>query len=699
MKIFVLLIAIVAWFFPHDVYSQERALPRLTTEMVDDNGLLLFSSSDEWKYQPGDDMQWANPEFDDSGWYDISPGNLGIDEMPDSLWNGYGWWRFTFTADNSFYQKNWNLFFNSSGAAEVYLDGKLVHSFGNFSIYPDKEKTYNLPSFAILPLTDISESDTHTIAVRYSYHQAKRYNTIIKVNAGDLGFGFGFGTHAFNQNIVEFLTHQSFMNFFSAAVLFVLFLLHLMLFYKFPEDRSNLFISIVVGLLLIAIVATSSHVFSDVTSYWRSILIWVWLFSSAFAVIFLPYVTAEIFKLEKLKKVAWLTAGFPLIVIAWFFNKEIANYIALFLYSISFFLIGVICWQAYKSGKRGVQYVAFGALGTMGFVIIWMFSVLGLIEIPLQVFTVMIVCLWTLFPLGMTLYVAESYGYLFTSLESEITVRTKKLKQSLEQLRATQTQLIQQEKLASLGQLTAGIAHEIQNPLNFVNNFSEVSNELIAEIEEERSKSKDARDETLVSEILSDIKENLSKINHHGKRADAIVKGMLEHSRKSEGTKTPTNLNALADEYLRLSYHGLRAKDKSFNADFKTDFDPNLPKVEVIPQDIGRVLLNLINNAFYAVNEPSKGSEPLEGYKPIVTISTKNLGDRIEIAVSDNGPGIPDSIKEKIFQPFFTTKPTGQGTGLGLSLAYDIVKAHGGELKVETKEGEGSIFILQFPTS
>jgi signal transduction histidine kinase len=194
-----------------------------------------------------------------------------------------------------------------------------------------------------------------------------------------------------------------------------------------------------------------------------------------------------------------------------------------------------------------------------------------------------------------------------------------------------------------------------------------------------------------------DLKENLSKINHHGKRADAIVKGMLEHSRKSEGTKTPTNLNALADEYLRLSYHGLRAKDKNFNADFSTDFDPNLPKVEVIPQDIGRVLLNMINNAFYAVNEPSKGSKPLEGYKPIVTISTKNLGDRIEIAVSDNGPGIPDAIKDKIFQPFFTTKPTGRGTGLGLSLAYDIVKAHGGELKVESKEGEGTEFRILLP--
>jgi signal transduction histidine kinase len=278
----------------------------------------------------------------------------------------------------------------------------------------------------------------------------------------------------------------------------------------------------------------------------------------------------------------------------------------------------------------------------------------------------------------------------------EIEKAYSELGKAHQNLKSTQAQLIQSEKMASLGELTAGIAHEIQNPLNFVNNFSEVSNELIAEIEEERTKSQESRDETLVSEILRDVKENLSKINHHGKRADSIVKGMLEHSRKSTGEKVPTNLNALADEYLRLSYHGMRAKDKSFNADFSTDFDPNLPKVNVVPQDIGRVLLNVINNAFQACGslEPSKGLEPLEGFNPQVIVSTKNLGNRIQITVKDNGPGIPDSIKEKIFQQFFTTKPTGQGTGLGLSLSFDIVKAHGGELKVETIVGEGSEFII-----
>ncbi|MEO8711544.1 MAG: ATP-binding protein [Parafilimonas sp.] len=282
----------------------------------------------------------------------------------------------------------------------------------------------------------------------------------------------------------------------------------------------------------------------------------------------------------------------------------------------------------------------------------------------------------------------------------------EKVESTLTELKATQTQLIQSEKMASLGELTAGIAHEIQNPLNFVNNFSEVNTELIDEAGQEIDKGN--IDEVKI--ILNDIKENEQKINHHGKRADAIVKGMLQHSQKSKGVKEPTDINALCDEYLRLSYHGLKAKDKDFNATLKTDFDSSLEKINIIPQDIGRVLLNLYNNAFYAVNEKKKTAD--ETYQPVVTVTTKrsslspleNLSrefgrgrSEVEIRIGDNGNGIPQKIIDKIFQPFFTTKPTGEGTGLGLSLSYDIVKAHGGEIKVESKEGGGSEFIITFP--
>jgi two-component system NtrC family sensor kinase len=268
----------------------------------------------------------------------------------------------------------------------------------------------------------------------------------------------------------------------------------------------------------------------------------------------------------------------------------------------------------------------------------------------------------------------------------------KALEATLADLRTTQSQLIQSEKMASLGELTAGIAHEIQNPLNFVNNFSEVSMELIDELKTQKEKLKKEEQD----EILNDIDTNLEKINHHGKRADAIVKGMLQHSRSSTGQKEPTDINALADEYLRLAYHGLKAKDRSFNASMKTDYDESVGSINIVPQDIGRVVLNLINNAFYAVSAKASASAD-GGFEPTVSVSTKKINGKVEIKVSDNGNGIPQKILDKIFQPFFTTKPTGQGTGLGLSLSYDIVKAHGGDLKVETKEDEGSEFVILLP--
>ena len=288
----------------------------------------------------------------------------------------------------------------------------------------------------------------------------------------------------------------------------------------------------------------------------------------------------------------------------------------------------------------------------------------------------------------MFILLAASIYYRFQSKKKANAI----LEATLSNLKSTQSQLIQSEKMASLGELTAGIAHEIQNPLNFVNNFSEVSTELVDEmnIEIEKGNNDEAK------QIGQDLKQNLEKINHHGKRAGDIVKGMLQHSRSSSGVKEPTDINALADEYLRLAYHGLRAKDKTFNSKFETTFDEAIGKINVIPQDIGRVILNLITNAFYVVNERAKLNQP--SYEPTVSVNTKKEGSRVLVSVKDNGNGIPQKIIDKIFQPFFTTKPTGQGTGLGLSMSYDIVtKSHQGEIKVETKEGEGTVFIVDLP--
>jgi signal transduction histidine kinase len=269
--------------------------------------------------------------------------------------------------------------------------------------------------------------------------------------------------------------------------------------------------------------------------------------------------------------------------------------------------------------------------------------------------------------------------------------KNQKIESTLEELKATQAQLIQKEKMASLGELTAGIAHEIQNPLNFVNNFAETNAELTGELLHELDRGNVAE----AKQLVIDIRQNEVRINHHGKRADAIVKGMLQHTRASTGKKEPTDINALADEFLRLSYHGLWAKDNSFNANFLTDFDEGIGKIEVARQDIGRVLLNLYNNAFYAVNEKKKQLNGI--FEPTVEVSTKRMGDKVEITVKDNGTGISQKVLDKIYQPFFTTKPTGQGTGLGLSLSYDIIKAHGGELSVDTKEGEGAEFFIMLP--
>ncbi|AUD04988.1 sensor histidine kinase [Spirosoma pollinicola] len=286
------------------------------------------------------------------------------------------------------------------------------------------------------------------------------------------------------------------------------------------------------------------------------------------------------------------------------------------------------------------------------------------------------------------------YFLLESFLQKQEELRAE-LRQSLDTLRTTQDQLIQAEKMASLGELTAGIAHEIQNPLNFVKNFSEVSIELIQELSDEHAKG-DQRDQVLEADLMADLSHNMSKISHHGNRASSIVRGMLEHSRQSSGQTVPTDLNALCNEYIGLAYHGLRAKDKSFNVDLVKDLAPDLGLVNLISQDVGRVLLNLCTNAFYAVHQRQKVMGEL--YKPRVQISTRRINNKITIQLIDNGTGIPADIRQKIFQPFFTTKPPGQGTGLGLSLAYDIItKGHGGTLTAESVEDKGTTFTITLP--
>jgi two-component system, NtrC family, sensor kinase len=394
------------------------------------------------------------------------------------------------------------------------------------------------------------------------------------------------------------------------------------------------------------------------------------------------------------------------------------NFLHLFIVLSSFVLFGAGI-SAYFQGNKSAKYYALAWVFFLSGSVITLLSFMGWVPFNFFTFNASMIgaCIENLFlsfalANRINIYRAESaqaQALAFQrleenerlvreqnkGLEEKVHERTTELESSLSILKATQTQLIQSEKLASLGELTAGIAHEIQNPLNFVNNFSDLSVGLVKDIEEEMAKP--TLDNDYIEELFTDLRGNQEKINHHGKRASSIVKGMLEHSRASTGVRELTDINKLADEYLRLSYHGLRAKDKNFNADFKTDFQESLPKIEVIPQDLGRVLLNLLNNSFYAVNENKKKNTE-GGYQPTVTISTQKFDNHIIIKVGDNGIGMPESVKAKVFQPFFTTKPTGSGTGLGLSLAYDIVtKGHGGNLEVESTEGAGTEFLIRLP--
>lgn len=657
------------------------------------DNIINLGDRDGWRFHPGDDLHWADPGFDDSDWIMLKPSGL-FDPIPDSLWQGYGWFRYRFAADSTIYNKIWYLYFFTWGAADIYLDGTLIKSYGNFSTYRNGE-TLNMPYGKFYTPVVLTPNDSHVLAVRFSYHKGPLYKKLLGKHSLYFGFGIGLANNAPNQQIQNFRDTALRVAYISSAMLLVIFLLHGFLFLLFPAQRSNLYIAIIAALLFAHSILAFSNTFFELDRLQYFLLRqipFVLLISAAFS--FFPLTLSSMFN-QKPKLVYKLLFLFiPLLTIAIFvFSIQDLYLMAGFAIVIIFFSVSILS-KALRQKEKGVWFVAAGFLGSLlsALAAVIYESVFG--NSQWEILSLLINLVYVSLPLGMTLFMAYRFYHLFTGLEHKVVERTQDLKKSLDELRSTQTQLIHAEKMASLGELTAGIAHEIQNPLNFVNNFAEVSAEMVDEAHQELA----GGNGLAAKEILNEIKHNLNKIHHHGKRADAIVKGMLQHSRTNTGQKELTDINALADEYLRLSYHGLRAKDKSFNAHFETRFDPDLPKVEVVPQDIGRVLLNLINNAFYAVSEKQKNLTGLDKeYKPTVTVSTKNLGDKIEISVEDNGPGIPEEIKNKIFQPFFTTKPTGEGTGLGLSLSYDIIKAHKGELNVETKEGEGTEFTVQLP--
>ncbi len=723
MKNLLILLLLLSFFSKS--LSQDNAENTIHLTQLPPEGIVLNKG---WKYHSGDSPDWAKPGFDDKNWQQIDP-TKDIRDIPELWKTDIGWFRLRFTIDSSLTQKGIAVLVEQTGASEIFMNGRLLKQFGKISdnVRKVQAATPVIGSFIGLP---VSKPGEQVLAVRFAIPKnipyivfADRPNQTLALQVIE--------TQAISSYLESNIT--VYFDFARTGLFLILSVLHLALFFFNPSQKGNLYFFIFtfvncLSTFFIGIVYEHAQFAATKTLFFI-------LSAVSFWVAFLFFLTAvyKTFNYPR-RLIYWLSVTAFFLSIFFLFNNyhNGFNFGSVVFINLVFLDSLRITIPAAKEKKRGAKLVVAGISGFLVFYLLFYLFAYGYIPGgPYWIFGHLAFNISFLsLPIAISVYLALESSFANRllkeklkeveqlsqrtleqeqekqqilsqqneTLEKQVQQRTSELSQSLKDLKETQSQLVQREKMASLGELTAGIAHEIQNPLNFVNNFSEVNTELIDELKSEKSKVKSERSEELENEILNDISQNLEKIARHGKRADAIVKGMLQHSRASTGKKQPTDVNALADEYLRLSYHGLRAKDKSFNATFKTDFDETIGKIEVIPQDMGRVLLNLYNNAFYSVNEKKKAPALKgENYEPIVSVQTKRENDKVIIAVSDNGIGIPQKAVDKIFQPFFTTKPTGQGTGLGLSLSYDIVKGHGGELKVETKENEGAEFIIQLP--
>jgi len=674
-----------------------------------------------WKFHPGDDSQWANPGFDDSQWQPADPG-ADITKFDQLKKAGVGWLRLHITADSAVTRERILAWVSQYSASEIYLDGKLIQRYGYIGHDPAKTIAVT-PAGELFELT-LKGGGTQVIAVRVGYQSRILYVSPLYVPLPAFSmYVNGYKAATANYEDLSTLNQEQLVMYSIAAGIFLILCLIHLLYFIFDRSQKISLYYLIYCLSVFYIYLTFVYIFyqghpETLSTYMLIFNAGIICFCTAF--LFLVLVVYVLFGYHERTVFKVLVILSLLVVLGIFLDDIISTFIDGVVFPVLCMLeVARICFLAIKQ-KRKDAAIIFPVICLYIILLVWE----GALDQTTILATLLIYFVFLGLPVAIAIYLgiktARTNRALKTTLaevqtlsaqnllkeqekqqilanqnillETQVNERTSELNQSLTHLKQTQTQLIQSEKMASLGELTAGIAHEIQNPLNFVNNFSDVSRELMEELNEELDKG----DTEEAKAISMDVIENLGKITHHGKRADAIVKGMLQHSQSGSGTKEPININALADEYLRLSYHGLRSKDKSFNAELVTNFDEKLPKLNVIPQDIGRVLLNLFNNAFYAVNQKQKTAGA--DYKPEVSVSTSSENGQVTIKVKDNGTGMPNAIKEKIMQPFFTTKPTGEGTGLGLSLTYDmVVKGHGGSITVDSREGEYTEFIITLP--
>jgi two-component system, NtrC family, sensor kinase len=721
----------------------------ISIDSIPPTGLVLQNN---WKWHAGDNPAWADPEFDDHDWSEVKP-TQDVNAIPQLTQKGIGWFRATLEFSPLVAQKLTTLQISQSVASEIYINGLLARKIGNIDSNPDLVKAVNIFRINSIGLPYSASYPFVQISIRVGYERNSFYNRV------------GFNkNHCFRAIIVEtenanatssYFRQQTYYGWFQVGVFFILTFLHIAFYFLYPSQRANLYFSGTTFFLGAAFfcIPLNLDYFIYLSEYFITELVQTIAYPIAY--LFLIRAIYEIYH-QKTGVLFWLIVAFGMLVVVSLFTPYSLGSVWAELGTELLMTAEVIrvTLAALRRQQPGARIIIIGMVVSLLMFLVFYVDLLmeyydytplfkgtygGVIAYQIAVLCV---------PLSISLYLAISFSKINKeliqkleenntltqknllqekekqqlleaqneTLERQVKERTAQLEQSLEDLKLAQNQLVQKEKLASLGELTAGIAHEIQNPLNFVNNFSELSVELIDEIAPQPTMGEqltpalgvgDGTPRGLDWEIFQDIRLNLQKINHHGKRASSIVKGMLEHSRVSSGQKELTDINQLVEEFLRLSYHGLRATDTRFNADFKSDLDPHLPKINVIPQDIGRVLLNLINNAFYAVNAKrtkkiENNGTPTNGlpneYLPMVMVTTEVSDNQVVIKVKDNGIGISKEAKAKIFQPFFTTKPTGQGTGLGLSLAYDIVtKGHGGSIEVESDEGVETTFAVKLP--
>ena len=670
-----------------------------------------------WIFHQGNDTNWGKKDIDLSSWKKLKPTELSL-KYADSKGRVEAWFRVKIKLDRSLGNKLLGVNLGSWAASDLYINGELVTSNGNTDANGNHFREGN-PYRKLSYHANLKAGEVYTIAVHFIDYKSILPPSQLR-SSYSLENIISITGPKYDSYILEYIKQNTILSTITNSVCVILCLLFWILFIQNPTEKNLRLIAY--GTTSLTLTYFSIFQIRYAAANYNIYEIWMLVNAvlSSMSIVLLLLIIVNIFKRKVAKALKiFIVISFIILLATNFIPLDLNNILSLLIMAL-FFIICIYYIVSSWRNLKGAQWAV--VVGLIFFLLLLLViyiirTVLGGLSGHNFNLTLLPTITSLSFPISLLVYVSMRFKEIIKEvqqnanrvlqlseekkeqslnqqkvLEAEVDRQTGEIRQTLENLKATQSQLIQSEKMASLGELTAGIAHEIQNPLNFVNNFSEVNKELLIEMNEEIEKGNLEE----VKSIAKDVTENEEKINHHGKRADAIVKGMLQHSRSSSSKKEPTDINALADEYLRLAYHGLRAKDKSFNASMKTDFDETLEKINVIPQDIGRVILNLITNAFYVVNEKKKSG--IENYEPKVTVSTKMLNDKVEIKVADNGNGIPQKVLDKIFQPFFTTKPTGQGTGLGLSLSYDIVKVHSGELIVETKEGEGTIFSVILPS-